>query len=110
MDTPSPVPDPYYYTDYQPLASKDKSYLVQLVQERLAELNYLESKSDADGDYGAKTVTALMNFQSMCGLPADGKATIETQKRLFADDAPYNTIYPHPVTAPKATESTSDNV
>ena len=100
LDSPVPAPDEYAYTEYIPLKPGDKGYPVQLVQERLAALNYLASFSDADGDFGEKTLLALQSFQKLCGLPADGDATVETQRRLFADDAPNNAFFPHPTARP----------
>ena len=108
VNTPVPAPDAFLYTNYIPLKSGDKNYPVQLVQERLAALNYLASAADADGDFGGKTQIALKNFQTACGLPANGEATVETQRRLFANDAPYNTSFPHPASAPAETQAPAD--
>lgn len=105
LDSPVPDPEVYAYTEYIPLKPGDKGYPVQLVQERLAALNYLASVSDADGDFGEKTRIALQNFQKQCNLPTDGDATVETQKRLFADDAPNNNSFPHPTVSPSERDS-----
>ena len=87
-DSPIPAPDAFAYTEYLYVKPGDRGYAVQLVQERLASLGYLADLAEADGDFGEKTRIALQSFQAACGLPADGEATLATQKRLFAEDAP----------------------
>ena len=73
---------PVYYM----LKRGDKGDAVLAMQERLIQLGYLDA--DADGRYGAKTVTAVKAFQKAVGLKATGEAGEVTQERLFAEDAP----------------------
>lgn len=73
---------PIYYM----LNRGDKGDAVLALQERLIQLGYLDG--DADGRYGAKTVTAVKEFQKAVGLKATGSAGESTQERLFAEDAP----------------------
>ena len=79
----APTPDPI--EQYTKLSRGDKSDAVQDLQERLIELGYLSGK--ADGDYGAKTQTAVRNAQKDFGMDATGSATPEFQVRLFSDEA-----------------------
>lgn len=57
-----------------------------VVQKRLIELGWLEG--DADGVYGQSSFVATGFFQMACGMEPDGIAGTETQKLLFADNAP----------------------
>lgn len=57
-----------------------------VVQKRLIELGWLEG--DADGVYGQSSFVATGFFQMACGMEPDGIAGTETQRLLFADDAP----------------------
>lgn len=59
------------------------------LQERLAELGYLTGEDAvADGLYGPNTSIAVSAFQAKVGIPATGNASVETQERLYALDAP----------------------
>ena len=82
-----PEPDPYVIPEYK-LLDKKHSYVydVYLLQQRLIELGWLDSK--ADGVYGDATYMAVGYFQKAIGMQPNGDATPETQKALFADDAP----------------------
>ncbi len=64
---------------------------VQALQARLIDLNYLSGS--ADGDYGNKTKSAIELFQTEAGLEVTGIADPETQKKLFAEDAPVAKVY-----------------
>ena len=82
-----PEPDPYVIEEYK-LVNKKNNYIydVYLIQQRLIELGWLDSK--ADGVYGDATYKAVGYFQKAIGMQPNGDATPETQKALFADDAP----------------------
>ena len=56
------------------------------LQNRLFALGFL--LDDRDGAFGSKTQTAVKLFQQAAGLEATGIADNETQKRLYAEDAP----------------------
>ena len=58
---------------------------VKKVQQRLKELGYYSSV--CDGDYGAKTVTAVKAFQKKNGLTQTGICDAATLKKLNADNA-----------------------
>lgn len=65
----------------------DRAYRVYEIQLRLEQLGYL-SQGSADGIFGSATGTALSMFQINAGMLGSGVADLETQQRLFADDAP----------------------
>ncbi|RYZ68709.1 MAG: peptidoglycan-binding protein, partial [Proteobacteria bacterium] len=54
--------------------------VITLVQRRLRELGYLND--ELDGRMGPATSQALMKFQKFYGLPADGRLTEGTIKKL----------------------------
>lgn len=56
------------------------------LQQRLIDLGYLNDK--ADGEFGKNTANAVSAFQKACGFEQTGKATAETQIKLFSDSAP----------------------
>ena len=60
---------------------------VKDLQQRLADLNYLE-RSGVDGSYGNGTAKAVSSFQAAAGLEETGIADETTQKALYSDDAP----------------------
>ena len=64
----------------------DKGTAVTELQKRLIELGYLTTS--ATGTYGAATKAAVIEFQKMAGLTADGVAGTSTVNALFATDAP----------------------
>lgn len=68
------------------LSAGDRGEEVEALQQRLIELNYLAS-GQADGIYGAKTQTALENFQQANGLAATGEADDVTLALLDSDQA-----------------------
>lgn len=71
------------YTRFdQDLRKGDYLHDVYLMQEKLAQLGYLSA--DYNGYFGEKTVTALKQYQSDMGLPADGVCGKATWNRLFA--------------------------
>lgn len=76
---------------HENLQKGDKGDTVVELQKRLIELNYLSGS--ADGDYGNKTKTAVELFQKEAGIDVTGIADAETQKALYADDAPVAKVY-----------------
>ncbi len=68
--TPVPTPEPMPEVTYQKGAKGDE---VKHIQELLISLGYLSGK--ADGDFGNKTVNAVIAFQEANGLPATGIVT-----------------------------------
>lgn len=66
------------YVDKDALTAKD-------VQQRLIDLGYLDGV--ADGVIGPRSVEALVRFQSLNGLEANGKASKATLEALYSADA-----------------------
>ena len=83
----------------------DSNSAVKAMQQRLIELGYLTGK--ADGVFGAKTLTALISFQSKNGLKSDGVAGQNTWAILNSSSAkpPVTspTVQPNP-SAPRASQ------
>jgi peptidoglycan hydrolase-like protein with peptidoglycan-binding domain len=75
--TPSPFPRNLYLTDPHP---QDDDVL--LLQQSLVELGYTEVGT-LDGNFGAKTNAAVLHFQEVNGLEADGVVGPKTWARLF---------------------------
>ena len=73
---------PYYF-----MKAGDCTWAANLLQRRLIQLGYLPEGS-ADGVYGSGTAAALSAFQAKLGIAATGAADVDTQKRLYAEDAP----------------------
>lgn len=73
------------------LQKGSKGEAVKKLQKRLIELNYLSGS--ADGDYGNNTKNSVALFQKAAGLTDNGIADPETQKALFAEDAPVAKTY-----------------
>ena len=86
----------YDATRYYDLYVGDSAWAVALVQARLTELGYLPENS-SDGIYGEGTSEAVRLFQAQIGRAASGIADVETQRRLFQEDAPVN---PMPLETP----------
>lgn len=84
--TPQPVVPQETPVPYTTLSKGSKGTEVTELQTRLTELGYMNST--IDGDFGGKTRTAVQLFQQTIGLEATGIADVETQTRLYADDAP----------------------
>ncbi len=70
---------------YSLLKSGSSGENVRALQNRLLELGY--DPGEIDGIYGAGTKTAVISFQKLNGLDADGLAGKETQKVLFSSSA-----------------------
>jgi len=96
----SPTPTPEPEVTYATLTKGDKSEEVLQLQNRLFMLGFL--LDDRDGAYGSKTMTAVKMFQQAAGLEATGIADSETQRRLYAEDAP-RTEYAQPTPTPAVT-------
>ena len=58
---------------------------VTRLQQRLKDLGYLDGK--VDGQYGGGTKRAVIAFQRRNGLTTDGIAGVDTQTKLYAEDA-----------------------
>lgn len=71
--------------DYTELKQGDSGEDVKRLQKRLIELGYMGG--GADGVYGSSTTSAIKAFQTMNKLTASGVATVETQQRLYSNDA-----------------------
>lgn len=94
MSYPIPEPSEFTYNEdnYMLIGKKHytQMYAVQLIQNRLIELNYLDPVVVVDGDYGYLTKQAVILFQQLNGLDADGLAGAQTQKKLFDASAVRN--------------------
>ena len=88
------------------LAQGDVSTNVTRLQTRLYSLGYLAKTSSLDGEYGAKTVSAVKLFQSAAGISITGSADSATIKALYTKDAP---TLPSGQKAPDATTTTSSS-
>ena len=85
-------------TEWEPLARGAKGEAVELLQEQLIELGFLNGI--ADGSFGPKTEAALIAFQSAAGLEETGIADVETMEALFDPEAPIVTATPAPTFSP----------
>lgn len=74
------------YSDYISLQRGDDNARVKNLQRRLKELGYYSDS--IDGYFGKNTLSAVKKFQRAVGLTANGIADPETQRALYADDAP----------------------
>lgn len=97
--------------EYATLRSGDSNDDVQSLQTRLIELGFLTV--GADGDYGSKTVSAVKKAQALAGLEVTGVADSETQRVLWAYDAPTaqpqpTKIKPTPTPEPVYEEASND--
>lgn len=85
-----------YVPTYYDLKLNYRTNAVYALQDRLMDLGYMDMVNGlgeriyADGIYGVDTSVAVSEFQAEVGIVADGNATVETQQRLFAEDAPIN--------------------
>ena len=88
QETPRPTEKPVSTTGsgYVELSYGDSGSRVKKIQSRLKELGYFNG--NVAGNYLEKTRSAVAAFQKTAGLTADGVATVATQERLFAADAP----------------------
>ena len=81
-----------YTPTYYDLKLNYRTNAVYNLQTRLMVLGYLTAQPGkslvADGIYGADTSVAVSAFQAKVGLVGTGNADVETQQKLFAEDAP----------------------
>ena len=78
-----------YVSTYYDLKLNYRTNAVYSLQARLAELGYLtDEAAKPDGLYGPNTSIAVSAFQAKIGEAATGNATVNTQERLFALNAP----------------------
>lgn len=78
-----------YVSTYYDLKLNYRTNAVYSLQARLAELGYLTGDAaKPDGLYGPNTSIAVSAFQARVGIAATGNASVETQERLFALNAP----------------------
>ena len=78
-----------YVSTYYDLKLNYRTNAVYSLQARLAELGYLtDEAAKPDGLYGSNTSIAVSAFQAKIGEAATGNATVATQERLFALNAP----------------------
>ena len=82
-----------YIPTYYDLKLDYRTNAVYSLQTRLIRLGYLKPSAEnedirADGIYGSDTSIAVSEFQAKVGIVATGNADVETQQRLFAEDAP----------------------
>ena len=74
------------------LRKGDKGEYVTLMQTKLIQLGYDLAPWGADGKFGAKTETALKNFQRDSGLEADGICGAKTWEALDSGKVTYYTV------------------
>ena len=72
-------------TPEPPLHNGSQGEKVWKLQEKLKALGYYEG--EVDGQFGPGTREAVIAFQQMNNLDADGLAGEETQRVLYSDDA-----------------------
>ena len=82
VPTSAPTPSPVTYTT---LRKGTNGPSVVRMQEALIALGYLDGK--ADGDFGSGTQNAVIQFQAVNGLSADGIAGSKTLSLLYSGDA-----------------------
>lgn len=83
-ETPVPPPTEAPETVYETLSPGDRGEAVVKLQQRLADLGYLQDT--VDGAYGQNTRKAVEDFQASSGLSVDGIAGPATQKALFEQE------------------------
>lgn len=81
-----------YVPTYYDLKLNYRTNAVFTLQARLKVLGYLNGENGeeakSDGIYGPSTSIAVSAFQAKVGIPATGNADVQTQEKLFAQDAP----------------------
>lgn len=84
--TPSPTAAPQATSaGYVTLRKGSSGADVKALQQALIDLGYLTD--EADGVYGSNTQNAVIQFQAVNGLAADGLAGAQTQTLLFSGNA-----------------------
>lgn len=93
----------YLGRTYQPLKRGDSGDRVKLLQDRLRDLGFLNTRST--GYYGDVTQAAVEAFQRSRRIPATGTATAATQRALFGAPATPSTAprSPAPAAVPMQT-------
>ncbi len=104
--TPTPTPKPTQNSKV--LKSGATGDAVWQLQTKLKELGYY--KGTVDGEYGSGTTNAVIAFQDVNGLKADGVAGEQTQDKLYSYYAipkpdSYATKAPGSTNAPRATNT-----
>ena len=79
------TPDPAGPTPEPVLSTGSRGEEVKNLQSRLQALGYYAD--EVDGQFGALTKTAVMEFQQVNGLEADGIVGAETRNLLFSVEA-----------------------
>ena len=79
------TPDPSLPTAEPVLRSGMTGEAVKNLQSRLYTLGYYTA--EIDGQYGAATKEAVLSFQRLTGLDADGIVGAETREALFSPEA-----------------------
>ena len=74
------------FTNWEPLERGSRGEEVEILQELLIRLGFLEG--DADGSFGPETERALIIFQTAVELEPTGIADAETMEALTDPDAP----------------------
>ena len=80
-EQPSPSTAPIYTT----LTSGSTGEAVKALQERLKELGYYTASINST--YDSNTLSAVKSFQKANSLTVDGAAGVQTQTRLYSNDA-----------------------
>ena len=89
-----------YEAKYRALKRNDSGEDVKRLQQRLKELKYYNGK--ISGNYLEGTTSGIKTFQERSGLEPTGKADIDTQEALFAEDAIAKDV-PTPAPTPNVT-------
>ncbi len=74
-----------FSAEYRALTTGDSGEDVKRIQERLIALDYYNGK--VSGDYLEGTTFGIQTFQEKNGLTVTGSADIETQRKLFSENA-----------------------
>ena len=93
---------------WEPLERGAKGEVVELVQERLIELGYLDG--DADGAFGPRTEEAVLAFQAAVELEETGIVDVETLEALFSEEAPTPAPTLEPTPKPQKNSESSEMV
>ena len=80
--TPTPTPEPTFDSPGSTVRLGSEGADAKKVQQRLKDLGYFKNR--VDGIFGARSVSALKDFQTANGLKADGVAGKSTYEVLFS--------------------------
>ncbi len=97
----TPTPAPVTADNVIVIQKGTRGLVVTRLQERLVSLGYYDI--EPDGIFNANDVTALKAFQKKNGIKADGIAGLDTQVKLYSEDAvsAWATATPTPAATPK---------